>query len=878
MPISFYALFYEPIMIAIRLFLICQFLFVAATSFAQVNAVRQAQSRMEKGKWESAKQFLRKAINKDSANVESKFTLAQWFFAKENPNRQIDSAYRYTNAALSSFARLPQKQKDRLQRIDLDSNSFVNHRTKIDSAAFERAKELNTERSYTDFIKNFSLAKQRPAAMELRDEIGFLEALKINTWKSFQTYLITYPQSYRKIEAQHRYEKLLFDEKTRDRKVESYRKFLTEFSTSSFALEAEKQIFEITTSSGTVKSFVQCIEDSLTTHAYFKNKARDILFHLLQEQEQKMPEPLLTDSLKNAIILNGGYWIPVLQKGKYGFLDSLGHEMIAPKYESIDESYLCGAMKNDILKTNEGLLSRSGKIINKNSRIIKDLGFGFLIVGDSVCLQIVHKSGRKIIPSCKDDYQVVANTFLAAKKNDLWGLYALNGRELLPPAWQSIQAIEGLIILSRLEKKTVCTPAQLSAVANGDKLSEEFVFDEVRSAGPGFLLVRNGALEGILNSQLEFTVPLDRQSLMLTPYGLVRKVNSKFLISGISAELEKISWDRVLFSRQWLLLTKGGQLNLFDLTDKKMLVSNADSVWFDRSLAFVNEKDSLHIYINSKKSVSFPKDFKASFVKAKDSVRYFFTESKNKKTVFDVASGSRLFVSEFDQIESLTKSIFLVARKNKMGLLSREGKMILPIEYDAIVKSTNEFVSLFKENKFGLYDLNKKRLIKPLFDKNLIVLNPELLAASKDRFFGLIGWDSKPITKFEFDEILPWGANLIWGRKNFSWQLYDFYSDKVVMDKVKNFRMISTLHDEKVLQVHRESFYGIIGTVKGTIIPPTFSSIVNIGTEEYPLYFTDKEVEEAGIHVVIYYDKDGKFLRKQVYEEEEFERIYCEGN
>jgi WG containing repeat len=859
-------------MIMTRLFIGLSF--IASTSIAQVNVVRQAQSRMEKGKWESAKQLLKKAVAKDSTNVESKFTLAQWFFAKTNTNRQIDSAYRYTKAALRSFSTLSSKQKERLQRIDLDSNSLINFRTKIDSAAFERAKELNTERSYTDFIRNFPTAKQQSAATELRDEIGFFGALKINTWKSFRIYTETYPRSHRKGEAQQRYEKLMFEEKTRDRKEESYREFISQFPTSSFAAEAEKQIFEIATAPGTPASFSQFIQDSSIVRN--KDQARAILFHLLQEQEQKVPEVLLIDSLREVIKLNTGYWIPVLQKGKYGFLDSLGREAMAAKYESIDESYLCGAIKDDILKTNEGLISRSGKTISGKQSISKDIGFGFLQVGDSTCLQLVHKSGRAVISSCMNDYQLVGNSFLAAKQNGLWSIYTLSGRQLLAMRWQSIQVIENVIVLTQLEKKTLCTPAQLASVANGKPLLEEFVFDEVRSAGPGFLLVRNGALEGILNSQLAFTVPLDRQSLSLTSYGLVRKVNSKYLISGVSTELEKISWDRVLFRKQWLLLTKANEQNLFDLTSKKMIASNADSVWFDQGLAFVKKEDSLCIHINSKKSISISQDFKMAFVKAKDSIRYFFTESKGKKTIFDIASGSRLFLSEFDQIESLTATTFLLTRKSKMGLLSREGKAILPLEYEAIVKSANEFASLFKDKKFGLYDLDKGRLIKPLFDRNVRVLSSELLAASKDKFYGLIRWDGEPLTKFEFDEIQPWTKNLIWVRRNFNWQLYDFRSDKIVMDRVKDFRLLSSSQNEKVLLVHRENFYGIISTAKGIIIPPTFSAIVNLGTEEFPLYFTDKEVVEAGVHVVIYYDKDGKFLRKQVYEEEEFEKIYCE--
>jgi hypothetical protein len=51
-----------------------------------------------------------------------------------------------------------------------------------------------------------------------------------------------------------------------------------------------------------------------------------------------------------------------------------------------------------------------------------------------------------------------------------------------------------------------------------------------------------------------------------------------------------------------------------------------------------------------------------------------------------------------------------------------------------------------------------------------------------------------------------------------------------------------------------------------------------VGSDEKPLYFTEKRVEEADIYVVIYYDQAGKFLRKQVYESEEYDRIVCEDN
>jgi hypothetical protein len=38
-------------------------------------------------------------------------------------------------------------------------------------------------------------------------------------------------------------------------------------------------------------------------------------------------------------------------------------------------------------------------------------------------------------------------------------------------------------------------------------------------------------------------------------------------------------------------------------------------------------------------------------------------------------------------------------------------------------------------------------------------------------------------------------------------------------------------------------------------------------------------VEEASVFVVIYYDRNGKFLRREVYQEaDDYEKIYCPDN
>ncbi len=863
-------------MIRVLLFSFCAVICIHHALVAQVSVIRQVQSRMEKGKWGAAKQLLQKSLLKDSSSIESKFTLAQWFFAKSNPNNSLDSAHYYVRQTLKSYGFASSKQIDRLKRLNLDSGVFINFQSKIDSTAFEYAKQFNTEQSYNDFLLRFPHAKEKLAATELRDEISFVEALKHNTWKSFQMYIYKYPASQRKMEAKRRYEKLFYEDQTKDHRLASYQHFVSEYPSSPYATEAERQIYEISTADGSVASFSKYIR--MPGNAKLKKEAQNILFHLITENEEKISEEYLNDSLREVIKSTNGYWVPYLDKGRYGFLDSLGNVIMTAQLDSIEEEYRCGNIRFDIIKTSQGLVSRQAKRISGRYSRTQDIGYGFLKVGDSLCFQLMHKSGRIVIPTCEEDFQIVGGSFISVRHKGRWGIYSMTGRMLLPATYESIQVIENIVVLTHLEKRALCVPAQLATIADGNPLRSDFVFDEVRSAQPGLLLVRNGSLEGILNAQLEFVVPLDRQSLSLTQYGMLRKIDTKFRVSGISPEFEKDSWDRVSFYKQWLQVWKLGQHYLFDLRTKRMISEKGDSIWFDKGIAFVKGRDSTTIHLNTQTHISIPNNFQINFVKAADSIQFFSIDSKKKKSVFDIVSGSLLFVSDYDQIESLTAKLFLVSKKNRFGLLSRDGKTILPLEYNVIIKTGSEVVSLLKDKKFGLYDFKRGLLVKPNFDRNVIMLENNMLVVFKDNFYGIMDWDGKPLTKFEFDEIRLWEGSRLWMKKKLNWQLTDIRTGNNLIDKVKDFRLITHSTNDKVALVQRENYYGIVSSSRGIIIPPTFTSIVNIGSDEFPFYFTDKEVEEAGVHVVIYYNREGKYCRKQVYEEEEFERIVCEAN
>jgi hypothetical protein len=140
-----------------------------------------------------------------------------------------------------------------------------------------------------------------------------------------------------------------------------------------------------------------------------------------------------------------------------------------------------------------------------------------------------------------------------------------------------------------------------------------------------------------------------------------------------------------------------------------------------------------------------------------------------------------------------------------------------------------------------LFDLKSRKLIKPQYTKNLTVYNNNHIIADKDGMVGFIGWDNKPLSKLQFNEVRFWNDTTALVRKDGHWMLYAIKAQKVVMDKISNFKFI-TDGDEKLAIIQQERKFGVIDNKKGVIIPINFSDVLNVGSRDLPLYFTEKHV------------------------------------
>jgi hypothetical protein len=851
-------------------FLFCFLL--APVAVAQISPEKLTGNQLDKSKWSRAGQSIRKSLSKDTLNPEARYLLGLYYFNSDHPTTNLDSAYRYAHQAYASYARISPRDRDRLRRVPLDSGRLEHLINDIDSAAFESTKRVNTEASYERFIATHPDARQRKAAVELRDEISFLEALKVNTWFSFQHYINTHPQSHRRSEAQARYDRLLFEDKTRYQTIVAYQQFCDIYPNSPYRPVAERNIFQMVTAKGTPESFEWFITHYPLSREV--NTARNILY-ALQAEEGHVDAGLLTDSLKQVEQLSRSYWVPVYKNGLFGFMDDRGEEIIAPRFEKVDEAYRCGEVKDRLLVTSQGVVARNGVLVWKgNVSAVQALGAGFVRVSYDSGSQVIHESGFRI-DGAVSQAQLLSGVLLGLQRKGKWAVFTLTGRKLLAYAYDDVASMDSLVVLTRGAKKVLTTVSRLSRLAEKPEFREEYVFDDVRRWGSHQYWVRNGPMEGVLNDHLQFVIPLDRQILRKTSFGFLREKESRLLISGIK-RLESTPYQSVYEQGGWIrLLQENGQWSLYERGADRLVTG--DSIWFQGQLAFLRQADSLHVFMPTGMRLSFGAKAAFQIKEFRDSSAYLILEEKKKKAVYEAISGIKLFSLEMDQIEPVRNGLFIITRGTKKGIVGTDGKSLLPVEYDAIVPAEDGPVfSLLKDKKFGWYDVAKKTLTKPSYERNIRAYNAAFRLAYREKGYAFLDGAGKATGNYEWEDVAYWTDSVAWVKKSNGWSLYEIRSGKVLLQRIHGYTPVSDTPTERIYVVQQDNVYGVISSRRGVIVPIQYSDIINLGSKETPMYFTERHIAEAGISVVIYYDHQGKIVRKQAMEAEEFEKVYCD--
>jgi len=851
--------------------------FCCGVSFAQMATEKSAMKLMAKHRWLKAETRLRKTLAKGTLNPSVRYHISLFYFHGDNPAYSLDSAYHYAVTALDDYALTPARERDRLRRISIDSLRLISLRAQIDSTAFEEARKANTEAAYLKFLSEFPLAVQRDLAAHLRDEVAYQDALRENTYQAFFSYLNRYPQADRAGEARTHYDRLLYTEQTKDQRLASYEKFLAEHPETPYRGEIYRHIFEISTADGSVENFL----DFMTRYPVSElvRKAGQMIFHILaDEDDPDWPAQFLNDSLRNLLTINQYYLVPVLKDNLYGFMDEKGRDITPPSYKSIHTDYLCGQIRDEVLMVDDKLVARNGSVIFDGSITdLTDLGTGFLKINVGNVIKVIHKAGF-VVHDSVEDCRILSRRYMAVKKNNAWRLFTLTGRLLDTNAWEDITDLKDVIELKRSNKIYIIHKSQLAKGADGTPLRFSEPFDELKLWPQGLLWGRAGNFQGVLNQGLHGVIRFDRHALTQTFFGAVAQMSNGYALYNWTGKKSTV-FDRVNIFEPWVTVKRGGSWYVFDPQLMKNQSKAYDTIRAEGPFLVGQVTDTLYVHFAGNHVSPFFRALKVSFIPGMDSTSFLLVEENpRQKSVFDLR-GNKLFSAYFDNLEYAGQGIFVFTRKDKKGLINMQGGMLLQPEYDAIGSVKDDVISLLKNKRFGAWHIHHKKLIKPQYDRNILPYNGALIFTFKNGYYGFLGWDNKPVSAFSFDEIRYWDDSTALVRQGSLWSFYDIHAGKNIEEKLRNIMFIKNTAEEKIAIIQKDNNFGVVSNRRDTVIPVTFTDIINLGSADAPLYFTEKHVREASLYIVIYYDDGGNMLRKEIYDESaDYDKIYCSDN
>ena len=99
---------------------------------------------------------------------------------------------------------------------------------------------------------------------------------------------------------------------------------------------------------------------------------------------------------------------------------------------------------------------------------------------------------------------------------------------------------------------------------------------------------------------------------------------------------------------------------------------------------------------------------------------------------------------------------------------------------------------------------------------------------------------------------------------------------KIRIDNVRQYQYISEAVSEKTAIVQQDKAFGVLSNRRGVVVPIQYTDVINLGTREIPLYYTERYISEAGITVLVYFDQRGKVVRSQALNNDELEKIACD--
>ena len=846
-------------------------IFIPFAAFSQTGAAKRAVKALLDNDMEKAQKQLERGFEKDSLDPMLYYGLARYLV--DGPAVNIDSANALERLSRTGYHVLTVDEMEKYAKAGMSETDLNTLRTDIDDLAFIRAKQENSESAYIDFLTRFPEAIQESDAIRLRDSVAFATASHVDTYDSYKAFMDKYPDAVDFTEAEKRYHQLLFEVSTRSGRLNDLENFVDVYPESPYRNKVEEDIFALRTAVPSREAYMSVIQDYSGRN--IARTARNYFYYFIHDDLMSRDRRLWGDSLIAAHQLNSEYWVATFTGNEVHFIDTSGKERLSLPRKSLFYSYTCEPLARDLIVGMGRLISRTGDVVYEGRfDNVEFMDQGLVTIINRGRKGVITSWGNSVLPVDFLDIRPVDKHFLLAKRGGKYGLYSNAGLQLTESIYDDVQIANDKLVFYK-DGMTAFYPLSSFQSAVADRKGIDPIFlDDFEILANDWIWVQNGDDEGLLDENLNPVIPLEKQQIRILEEGFIciKPATVKLLSRDL---LQKFTTEEKLldFNERFVRLSAPESEALFDLPSFRFVA-------FPDSVAITGAKNavlftgaSVKLYANSAQPIDLPGFRSARLMKQSD-VEKLLIISSGKSYIAETSLLSELPVNT--EVILLNDSLYIIEQNRKKGIWNtRTEKFILPPRYEALANFDGTDISMFQNKKFGLFRVTNSTLIPPVSEKLVTAFGDSLFTIVKKGKKGLVNVMNQEVIPAEFDDIVPWSDSLALVQKGRDWHIYNMSKQVHSADVIRDPRFIDC-EEERFMIVFLDQKFGVFSNLSGEIIPATFDDILNIGTSEEPVFFTETYVDAAELHVVIYFDRRGNLLLRQAVEPAFFDEIYCD--
>ncbi|UZR95988.1 WG repeat-containing protein [Chondrinema litorale] len=861
-----------------------------SASLGLAQNVKPIQNALDKKDFEKAESKILKNLKKDSLDAGSYYLYSIYYVHPRNfENYHLDSAYKYVLASLNAYEKSDGKTKYNLAEDGIRLEEIQFQKKFIDSTAYNIADSLGSLEAYQYFLDHYQSEPYSGIAESKRDSIAFDVAQTKNTYEAYYDFIRNYPEADEYKEAKKRYDDLLYKVKTEKDDIFSLQNFIESYPESPYWDNAQLRLFNLYTLDNSIEVYEKFIEEY--SQNIYVERAWSWIWYLQSNKDEFLKiYPQFPDKsfVENALKADTLTYYPFYDDANelYGFMSRFGNELIPAGFERVPEQYLCEGVNDDFIVTYKnkkaGVVNILGQQITEfEFQEISNFDKGVLLVKKNNRVGLYHKSGFEIIKPEFVGMKSLPNRLVKYTNGAGWGLISYSGKVLTQPLYDNIEAIgEQFLVFEKDDKYSVTSKSKLF----NNEIDLSFDYTDFELLDGYFLLLEKNnsyALFDLRESKLLFE---NVDDVFETKNGWVVEKQKKFQVfnkGGIATS--PLLFDDIIMNQRsfgvkiedkWGVSDDSGNLllepvydTLYFVSNKGILLYQADKkfgYFYKDNLADLSKYTSLNIQLVTVTDTSGVKKEKA----------FIITKNRYKQAGLIDDEGKVIIANKYSEINVISEDLFIVEKYSKKGVVNAKGKQVVTSRYEGIVIK-DDYFALLNNKKFGLYDPRTENAIGANYDMMLNKYgNQDDVLIAKNGKYGLINLENDILVDFQFEDLRYWTDSVALVKHQGKWKLYhikDFYFVPEVFDTfeyVKN-------SDEIIIITYRSSGFGVLSSKYGRIIPEEYSAIVNMGSDERPFYFVERDVAQAGLYIVLYIDEKGKVNKKQVLKEQDYFKIAC---